>query len=95
MPLSQRVIFKTRLQKQNRLQVPKLVRWEYKLETSETLNVTVVVLGLWDARESFLAKLQKNGRIRIPDLTLALLKRDKPSLEGYVIEVTLNPPNAV
>jgi hypothetical protein len=27
----------------------------------------------------------------IPRLTLALLKRDQPSLEGYAIEVTLEP----
>ena len=91
MPLSQRVSFKTVLQKQNRLQVPKLVRWEYKLESSEVLKVTVTIVGFLGVRESFLAKMQKNGRIRIPDLTMALLKRDEPSLEGCVMEVTLEP----
>ena len=91
MPLSQRVSFKTMLQKQNRLQVPKLVRWEYKLESSEVLKVTVIIVGLLGVRECFLAKMQKNGQIRIPDLTMALLKRDEPSLEGCVMEVTLEP----
>ena len=31
MPLTERVKFKTVLQKGNRVQLPKLVRWEYKL----------------------------------------------------------------
>jgi hypothetical protein len=91
LPLTQRVSFKTMLQKQNRLLVPKLVRWEYKLELSEVLKVTVTIVGLLGVRESFLAKMYKSGRIRIPDLTMALLKRDQPSLEGCVMEVTLEP----
>ncbi len=91
LPLSQRVSFKTVLQKQNRLLVPKLVRWEYKVESSEVLKVTVTIVGLLGVRESFLAKMYKSGRIRIPELTLALLKRDEPSLEGCVMEVTLEP----
>jgi hypothetical protein len=33
----------------------------------------------------------KDGRLVIPKLTMALLKRDEPSLEGYVMEVTLEP----
>lgn len=91
LPLSTTVSFKTRLQKQNRLQVPKLIRWQYKLEPSETLNVTVTIVGLLGVRGSFLAKVQKDGRIAIPKLTLALLKRNEPNLEGYVLEVTLEP----
>ena len=41
------------LQKQNRLQVPKLVRWEYKLESFDVLKVTVTIVGLLGVRESF------------------------------------------
>jgi hypothetical protein len=33
----------------------------------------------------------KDGRIVVPKLVLAILKRDKPNLEGYVFEVTLEP----
>ena len=44
LPLTQRVSFKTVLQKQNRLQVPKPVRWQHKLESSEVLRVTFVLL---------------------------------------------------
>jgi len=33
----------------------------------------------------------KEGRIFIPKLMLDLLKGDKPNLEGYVMEVTIEP----
>lgn len=79
------------LQKKNRFQVPKLVRWQYKLETSETLKVHVSVIRQFGSHESFYAKMQKSGRITIPKITLALPKNDKPTLEGYPIEVTLEP----
>jgi bifunctional DNA-binding transcriptional regulator/antitoxin component of YhaV-PrlF toxin-antitoxin module len=79
------------LQKQNRLQVPKLVRWEYKLEPSEVLKVTVTIVGKLGFRESFIGKMLKDGRLVIPKLTMALLNRDEPSLEGHVMEVTLEP----
>jgi len=75
----------------NRLQVPKLVRGQYKLESSEVLKVTVAIVGTLGIRECFLAKMQKHGQIQIPDLTMALLKRDKPSLEGFIMGVTLEP----
>lgn len=80
------------LQKKNRLQIPKLVMWQYKLDDSEVLKVTVSVVNLWGSHESFVAKVQKGGRIVIPKFTIALLKHDKPSLQGYPIEVTIESP---
>ena len=53
--------------------------------------LALAIVGILGVRECFLAKMYKNGRIRIPNLTMALLKRDKPSLEGYAMEVTLGP----
>jgi hypothetical protein len=85
------VTFKTMLQKRDRLQVPKLVRWKCKLEQSEVLRVTITIVGALGFRESFLAKLHKDARIVVPKLTMALLKLDKPSLEGCIMEVTLEP----
>ena len=74
------------------MQVPKLVRWRFKLETNQILNVNVTVVGLFSAgRESFLARISKDGRIVIPNLVLAMLKHDKPTLEGYVMDVILDP----
>ena len=40
-------------------QIPKLVRCEYKLESSETLKVTVTIVGFLGVRESFLAECKK------------------------------------
>ena len=91
LPLTQRVNFKTALKKANRLQVPKLIRWQFKMETTEVLKVTINVVGLFFKTESFLTKMRKDGCITVPNLVLALLKRDEPSLEGYAMEVTLEP----
>ena len=40
-PLTEAVEFKTVLQKGNRVQPPKLIRWKFKLETDQILKVTV------------------------------------------------------
>jgi len=34
-PLTQKVSFKTMLQKSNRVQVPKVVRWQFKMEQEQ------------------------------------------------------------
>ena len=93
MPLTQKVTFKTLLQRGNRVQVPKLIRWQFKMETDQVLKIGVgtQVLGIWREWESFYSKMSKDGRILIPKLTLELLRSEKPDLTGYVIEVTLEP----
>ena len=47
MPLTERVDFKAVLQKGNRVQLPKLVRWRFKLETSQVLKVTVTAVNVF------------------------------------------------
>jgi hypothetical protein len=42
-------------------------------------------------RECFLGKMHKDGRIIIPKLQIALLRRDEPSLAGFPLEVTIEP----
>lgn len=91
MPLDQRVTFKTVLKKNNLLQVPKIVKSHFKLDSSEVIKVTVSVVGLMGVRESFLAKMYKDGRIKIPPLILTLLKKDAEKLDGSALEVTLEP----
>ena len=71
--------------------MPRVIRWQFKLETTEVLKVTVSPVGLTGVRESFFGKMRKDGCITIPTLVLALLKKEKPSLEGYALEVTLEP----
>jgi len=61
------------------------------METQQVLKITVSALNVWGSSQTFYAKMGKDGRIAIPKLMLDLLKRDKPNLEGYVIEVTLEP----
>ena len=91
MPLTQKVTFKTMLQRGNRVQVPKLVRWQFKMEPDQVLKVSVNPINLWTGWQFFYAKMGKDGRILIPKLTLALLRSDKPSLASYVMEVILEP----
>jgi hypothetical protein len=91
LPLTHRVIFKTLLKKRDLLSIPKLIRWQYKLESSEVLRITVSVVGAMGVRESFLGKMHKDGRIIVPKLQIALLRRDEPSLAGYALEVTIEP----
>ena len=92
MPLDKKVTFQTRLQSQNRLQVPTHIRWQFKLDQTEILKVTVNAFGMWGTIGSFYAKIQKNGRIAIPKLAMGLIKRDIQTLEGHVMEVSIEPP---
>jgi hypothetical protein len=91
MPLTQKVAFKTMLQRGNRVQVPKLVRWQFKMEIDQVLKVGVNAIDMWTGWQFFYAKMGKDGRVLIPKLTLALLRSEKPSLAGYVMDVTLEP----
>jgi len=90
-PLTGSVSFKAMLQRGNRIQLPKLVRWKFKLEQDQVLQVSVATNSLY-GWEYFYAKMDKSGRITIPKLTLKLLriKADKESLTGEVLEVMLN-----
>lgn len=91
LPLTERVRFKTRLQRGGRLQVNKYVRWRYKLESSQYLSVRVNVPAVWDASESFLCRMTQDGRIVIPKLAMACLTNKKQNLDGYLVEVILEP----
>jgi bifunctional DNA-binding transcriptional regulator/antitoxin component of YhaV-PrlF toxin-antitoxin module len=93
-PLTEPVSFKTRLQRGNRVQLPKLVRWRYKLESDQVLKVTVSAVGAWGGFETFYARMDKSGRLTIPQLTLQLLRariHGDTSLTGAVMEVRLEP----
>jgi bifunctional DNA-binding transcriptional regulator/antitoxin component of YhaV-PrlF toxin-antitoxin module len=93
-PLTEAVSFKTVLRRENRVQVPRQIRWHYKLEPTQVLKVTVDAVGSFGAIESFYATMRNDGRITIPKLTLNLLQSetyDKQSLTGKVLEVRLTP----
>jgi hypothetical protein len=92
MPLIAKVSFETVLEKGNRLQIPKLILWQFKMEQNQVLKVSVSPKQIWCGYKSFYAKMDKQGRILIPKLTLALMaNKENPNLEGYVFDVILEP----
>lgn len=94
MPLTEQVSFKAVLQKGNHVQVPKLIRWRFKLEPEQVLKVTVKT-AVYETEE-FYSRLSGDGRLAVPKLTLKLLQgEDEESLVGSVLEVELEPAEGV
>jgi bifunctional DNA-binding transcriptional regulator/antitoxin component of YhaV-PrlF toxin-antitoxin module len=93
MPLTEEVSFKAMLQKGNRVQIPKLIRWQFKMEPQQVLKVKVNAGSPIGSKETFYAKMSRDGRIAIPKLTLELLRNedDEESLVGSIFEVQLEP----
>jgi hypothetical protein len=91
MPLTQKVSFKTVLQKGNRVQVPKVVRWQFKMDSEQVLKVGVHAVNVWSGWETFYARMGRDGRITLPKLTRELLRGREQSLTGCVMEVVLEP----
>ncbi len=92
MPLIAKVKFQAVLEKGNRLQIPKLILWQFKMEQNQVLKVGVYPKQLFRGWEFFYAKMDKQGRILIPQLTLSIMASEEHSnLEGYVFEVILEP----
>lgn len=92
MPLTNGVSFNAKLQKGDRIQIPRLIRWQYKLESNQILNVKVS--GRLFVREQFLAKMSRDGRLTIPGVSARLLREElgrERRLEDYILEVTLQP----
>lgn len=73
------------------MQVPKLVRWQFKLGSVQVLKVTVDVVNVCGSRQIFYARMGKDGRITVPRLQRELLRGREQSVVGYVMEVTLEP----
>ena len=73
MPLTHSVSFKAAIGKGNRIQIPTLIRWEFKLESTQLLIISV---RLFDRgiEETFYTKMNKDGRITIPKINAELIK---------------------
>ena len=91
MTLTEKVTFKAFLQKGDRVQVPKLIRWQFKMESNQVLNVGVNDLNVQSGWQFFCAKMSNNGRVRVPKLILTLLGEENSDLTGHILEVTLEP----
>jgi len=91
MPLTEPVTFKTKLQKGNRIQVPELIRLQFKVETNQMLNVGVNDCDTQIGWQFFFTKMLKDGRIVIPLLTVRLLQSGQSPITGHILEVKLEP----
>ena len=91
MPLTRKVTFQGVLEKNNNIQVPKMIRWQFKIGPEQVLKVGINALDLGRGWQFYYAKMMKDGRIHIPRLPLLVLQGEKPSLAGYLIEITLEP----
>ncbi len=92
MPLSSRISFKAPLQKNNRIAIPKLMRWQFKIEPDQVLKVCIWLPGSFQGWQFFYAKMSKDGRILIPLITLEIIAQEKkPNLTGHIFEIKLEP----
>jgi len=91
LPLTEAISFKAVLQKGNKVQVPRLFRWLYKLESDQVLKVEVCPVEYF-SKEEFLVRMTRDGRLTVPKLILRLLQEDQEvSLVGHVLQVTIRP----
>ena len=90
MPLTRPVTFKATLQEGNRIQIPRLIRWQYKLEPQQILKASVAVSCRF-SWEQFHTHMTKDGRIVVPKLILQLLQNANESLVGQILEIQLEP----
>jgi bifunctional DNA-binding transcriptional regulator/antitoxin component of YhaV-PrlF toxin-antitoxin module len=95
MPLTETVEFTAALQRGNRIQIPRNIRWRFKLEPDQVLKVAVTSTQSFAEKfEPFYCRMNKDGRITIPALTRTLLRGiwdQETSLEGVAIRARLEP----
>lgn len=94
MPLTRAVSFKAVVHRGNRVQVPQLLRWQFKMETQQVLRVMVKVEGSLGASECFYARMRRDGRLTLPKLVLSLLlggKAEEQNSVGCAVDVHLEP----
>ncbi len=91
MPLTRKVTFQGVLEKNNNIQVPKLIRWQFKMEPEQILKVGINALDLGRGWQFFYVKMMKDGRIHIPRTPLLVLQGEKANISGCLIEITLEP----
>jgi len=86
LPLTEIERFPAKLRRRNRVQVPLMVRWRYRLRLGEMLRVSLRRPGSL-ASEVFYGRLIGGGRLTVPKLVVDLLEIEP----GDVVNVTLYP----
>ena len=77
MPLTEKVEFKAQLQMGFRFQIPRPIRWQFKLEPDQVFKVSITWNSTIDIRwEHFYGQMTKDGRITLPKLNRQLLVQD-------------------
>jgi hypothetical protein len=85
------VAFRSTLQKGERVQIPTVIRWEFKLEPSQVIKVGFTIPNKFKGWQFFYAKMEKAGRLSIPKEILSIWQDERTSLPGCIVEVTLEP----
>jgi hypothetical protein len=73
------------------VQIPKLIIHEFKLEPHQVVKVGFTIPDRFKGWQFFYAKMEKAGRISIPNETLSVWQDERASLPGCIVEVTLEP----
>jgi len=90
-PLNRSVSFKSAVQEGNRVQVPRLIRSQFRLEPTQVLEVRICAAERIGVNvETYYAKVREDGRLGIPKLVMKLCEIKA----GDIVEVTLSPPEA-
>ncbi len=91
MPLTEKVSFTTTLESLNKVQIPKLIRWRFKIDGDQALKIGVNFLGTHMGWQFFYTKMRKDGRITIPKLALNLMHAEEGKSTGSPLDVTIEP----
>jgi len=91
MPLTQRVDFQAALRRSNRVQIPKLICWQFKMDADQVLKVGVKVPNTFKGWQFFYSKMLKDGRITVPKIVLSNLGDDTANFLGRIVEVMIEP----
>jgi hypothetical protein len=73
------------------VQIPNVIRWEFKLDPSQVLKVGFSIPTNFKGWQSFYAKMEKAGRISIPKEILSQWQDERANLPGCTVDVTLEP----
>jgi hypothetical protein len=91
MTLTRKITFRGMLQIGDRVQIPNAIRWEFKLESDQLLKIGFSVPNNFRGWQFYFAKMEKAGRISIPEAILSQWEQERASLSGCIVEITLEP----
>ena len=87
--MTEGAVFKTRIHRGNRLQIPKYFRWGYQLKTTEILKATIPVVNGY-ASHKLSNKTKQRRKNTTPRLIIQLLTPKPTDDQDYIIQVMLN-----